>query len=267
MSEIRFFDANVYIGKTAEPKNSIISTPEELIREMRRVRIDRALVFHKEALNDPAFGNELLISQISGYDELCGCAVLAPDASGEFGDIGEYFRHLSASGIKAIRLFPRLHFYTLKPYVLDGVLREAAAWHMPVLLDCVDHTHLGTVDSTWDYFPDFDSIYELARAWPQLPFILLIPGMTNHRQQYALLAACPNVYLETSSYSYRFIDHVCRRFSADRLICGSYMPVVDPAVMMTGVLYSDISETEKQMIAAGNLETLISRAGHREAEV
>ncbi len=261
MNEIKFFDANVYIGRSAVPRHSMVSTPAELTGEMERIRLERALVFHKEALNDPKFGNELLISEIRDFPSLVGCAVLAPHASGEFGDIGEYFRYLVESGIKALRLFPNVHCYTLKPYVLRGVLDEAAAWRLPVFIDCVSRDGIGTVDSTWDFFPDYDGIYELATVWPDVDFIVVIPGMTSQRQQYAILDACPNVHIETSAYSYRFIENVCRLYSAERVIFGSYMPVVDPAAGMTGVLYANITDEEKALVAGGNLERLISRAG------
>lgn len=263
MDEIRFFDANAVIGKTSIPRDSLVATPEELIRDMAKIRLNKALVFHTEALNDPVFGNRMLISQVADHKELVGCAVLAPNASGEFGDIGEYFQYLAVSGIKAIRLFPQIHFYTLKPYVLSGILEQAALWHMPVFIDCVPYTHLSVI-STWDLMPDYDSIYELAMAWPEVSFILVIPGMTNQRQQYAILDACDNVCLETSGYAYRFIENVCLHFSARRLIAGSYMPRSDPSAMMLGVLYANISDSEKQMIAGGNLEALISQAGKTE---
>ena len=261
MNNIRFFDSNVYIGRSAVPRHSIVSTPAELCAHMERIRLERALVFHKEALNDPVFGNELLLSQIKDFPSLTGCAVLAPHASGEFGNIREYFRTLFKHGIKAIRLFPNVHSYTLKPYVIGGVLDEAAAFGMPVIIDCVSRDGIGTVDSTWDFFPDCDGIYELAKLWNNVNFIVAIPGMTSQRQQYAILDACPNVHLETGAYSYRFIENVCRLFSADRLIFGSYMPVVDPAAGMTGILYANISDEEKAKIAGGNLERLISKVG------
>jgi predicted TIM-barrel fold metal-dependent hydrolase len=264
MQEISFFDCNAYIGRTSHPEDSLAAGAEELCRDMARIRLNRALVFHKEALNDPVVGNRLLIEQIAAYPQLSGCAVLAPEASGEFGKIEEYFAYLVRSGIRAIRLFPKIHFYTLKPYVLNGVLEQAAKWQMPVLVDCVDYGRLGHMDSTWDYMPDFDGIYELAREWPQVPFLIISPGMTSQRQQYAILQACPNVYLDTSGYSYRFQENVCARFSAERLLAGSYMPCVDPACMMACVLYAEISEEEKRLIAGGNLERLLARVGRKE---
>lgn len=265
MQEISFFDCNAYIGKTCRPENSRAENAEQLCRDMERIRLNRALVFHKEALNDPVLGNRLLIEQIAQYPQLSGCAVLAPEASGEFGEMGEYFEFLIQSGIRAIRLFPKLHFYTLKPYVMNGVLAQAAQWNMPVLVDCVDSERLGYADSTWDFMPDYDGIYELAKAWPQVPFVVICPGMTSQRQQYAILNASENIYLETSGYSYRFQENVCARFSARRLLAGSYMPCVDPAAMMACVLYAEIREEEKRLIAGGNLERLLACAGKRGA--
>jgi len=264
IQEIIFFDGNAAIGRTSIPHNSPICSPDELVNDMKKIRLSRALVFHTESLNDPVFGNDLLIKAIAEYPELTGCAVLAPAASGEFGDIAKYVEYLVGSGIKAIRLFPRIHFYTIKSYVLSSVLEQALRYRLPVILDFITHERLSYIESTWDFFPDYDDIYLLAKEWPEIPFIVAIPGMTSQRRQYALLNACENVFLETSGYSYRFIENVCKRFSANRLIAGSYMPRVDPSAMMLGVLYANISEREKQMIANDNLEKLIACVGKRE---
>lgn len=258
MYEVNFFDCNARIGRANRPENSIVHTPEGLCEHMDYYRIEKSLVYHKEALNWPERGNRLLIEQIEGFDRLVGCAVLTPAASGEFGDIGEYFNFLVSSGIKAIRLCCNLHQYTLKPYVLDSVLNQAELHAMPVIIDPVDKDKLTYPHPTWDYFPDYDSLYGLAKAYPKVNFIQLLPGMTSQRQQYAILDACNNVLLELSGFAYKFIEHVCRIFSAERILFGSCMPYTDSGAMAASIMYADVSTEEKQLMASGNLERLIA---------
>ena len=74
----------------------------------------------------------------------------------------------------------------------------------------------------------------------------------------ALLAACPNVYLETSNFIGQ--DHVTqfvRRFGAERLLYGSFLPVNDPYTAAGMILDADISEADKEKIAGGNLRRLV----------
>ena len=54
MSEIRFFDANAVIGTACFPGASLAATPEELSRDMAEIRLEKALAYHTESMNDPA---------------------------------------------------------------------------------------------------------------------------------------------------------------------------------------------------------------------
>ena len=65
------FDLNVTLGRTASPAGASFETPEQLLAEMQRLRIDEALVCHAIALEaDVEYGNALLIEQLRGHPNL-----------------------------------------------------------------------------------------------------------------------------------------------------------------------------------------------------
>lgn len=257
MNLVEFFDCNVCLGVSHRPENHSFPTAEQLLDRMDYYGIQNALVYHEEAISDPVSGNELLIREITGYDRLYGCAVLAPSYSGEFGDIGLYFKGLKDSGIRAVRLFPEMNNYPLKSFCLDEVMIQAAKQRMPVLIDCIDADDKAMPYSAWNFSPDYVSIYELATEFPDVNFIIIMPGMLTQRTQYSMMAKRPNVYFECTGFGYKNIEYICQRFSAEKLIFGTYSPRLEPGAYISYIMYADVSVQEKIRIASGNLKRLV----------
>ena len=106
--------------------------------------------------------------------------------------------------------------------------------------------------------PDWQLLYDLSHRYPTLPIILSGWSGLASRSFYALCQVCPNLYLDTSRYSlFRGMEAFCREVDAGRLIFGSGLPRVAPGVPMTTVTHAFISDEEKALIAAGNLERLL----------
>ena len=257
MNKIPFWDCDVRIGKANNPNNSKVYTAGQIIELMDYYEIEKSLVYHKEALLNPVDGNKLLLSEIKESDRLIGCAVLAPNYSGEFGDTDEYFKTLKAFGFGAIRLFPVINFYPLKDLYLDDIMIHADRYHMPVIIDEIDLQQPQLPVSTWTYSPSYSDIYDLAMTYKNINFIVIMPGMLTNRMMSVIMAKCGNVYFECATFGYKHIEFFCEKFSAKKLIFGSYAPVLDPGAYISYILYSDISEKEKEMIAVRNLESLL----------
>ncbi len=257
MNKIPFWDCDVRIGKANNPKNSKVYTSKQIINLMDYYEIERSLVYHAEALLSPADGNRQLLPDLKESNRFIGCAVLAPNYSGEFGNTDEYFKMLKASGFGAIRLFPVIHFYPLKDFCLDDILIHAGKYHMPVIIDEIDLEQPGLPVSTWTYSPSYSDIYDLAMTYQNVNFIIIMPGMLTNRMMSAIMHKCGNVYFECATFGYKHIEFFCEKFTAKRLIFGSYAPVLDPGAYISYLLYADISEQEKEMISIRNLETLL----------
>jgi predicted TIM-barrel fold metal-dependent hydrolase len=252
---IRFFDANVRIGRSNNPKDSKVCDIQGLTDHFRYYGIDNALIYHQEALRSPADGNDLLLTELEGSGYF-PCAAAVP-AAGELGRPEDFIKTARARGIRALRLFPGINNFTFAPFTLSGLLEQTGKFNMPVLVDFTDPKDPMLPYTTWDFSPDYKAIYETAEQFPDTPFVILIPGMLTHRDQLAILSAASNVYLECSSFGYRYIEEVCSHFSAERLIFGSHTPHLDPGLAITYLMYAEISDAEKQKIGGGNIQRLM----------
>ena len=257
--KIEFFDCNVRLGRANNPNDSKIHTAVEITAHMKYCGIKGALVFHNQALSDWRGGNERLAAEISGISNLHGCAVVVPSCTGEY-EADTYFKELANADFKAIRMFPRLNNFSLKPYSVEETFKGALKYHFPVILDFIDYNDSMLPYSTWDFSPDYDAIFELAHAFPQNRFIIVLPGMQTQRKQYALLAKTDNVYLECSSFGFGTIEHICNNFGSEKLVFGTYTPILEPGAFMTYINYADIPIEDKIAIAGRNVERLLGIA-------
>jgi predicted TIM-barrel fold metal-dependent hydrolase len=74
-----------------------------------------------------------------------------------------------------------------------------------------------------------------------------------------LLQQLPNVSLSTGS-NYTFhkgIESMVSRLGAERLLFGTGMPVAEPMMAVTHLLYAQISDDDKRRIGSENLRGLI----------
>ena len=257
MDPLTFFDCNIRIGMANNPANSRVHTPGEIVEKMDYYGIEKALVFHKESMGSPVEGNELLAGVIAGNARFVGAAVLAPSYSGEFGDICEYFKKISAQGFKAVRLFPAVHRYSLKALYLDTVIEQARLYGMPVIIDELDLEKNMSPLSTWGFSPNYEAIYDLAALYPEVNFIVIMTGMLAQRKTFTMMAKCPNVYYECSSFGYKNIEHAYRLFSRTNLVFGSYFPIMEPGLLISYLAYADVPDEEKRLIAKGALQRLL----------
>ncbi|MDX1358098.1 MAG: hypothetical protein R3232_04650 [Clostridia bacterium] len=255
---IEYFDCNSRLGRANDPKDSRIFTAAQFAEYYEYAGIKGALVFHNEALTDWRTGNDRLIREIQKYDNFIGCGVLVPSCTGETGNISVYLDYLVSNGIKAIRLFPILNNFSLKPYSVDELIKGALKHRMPILIDYINYRDTMLPYSSWDFSPDFDAIYELTASYPKAAFIVIMPGMQSQRRQFALLAETRNVILEASSFGFRNIEYICREFGYGRLAFGTYMPVLEPGSFKTYLAYADIPEDEKNAIAGGTILNMLN---------
>ena len=117
----------------------------------------------------------------------------------------------------------------------------------------------------WQTQINWDDIDAVCSAYPELQLIL--EGnpqkiLYHNRRIYALLEKHSNFKLETHNViGYLGVEDIVKRFSADRLIFGSYMPYWDPNASMMAVTHARISNMDKEKIAHGNLMQIIKISG------
>ena len=107
------------------------------VAQLDRLGIEQALVHHSTAwLYDPALGNGRLLRRSRASR---GFALLRarPARDGELGDPAELSGTLAAAGVRAVRVYPRDHGWTLAGAESELLFRTVAEAGLPVFVDLV----------------------------------------------------------------------------------------------------------------------------------
>ena len=111
---LHFFDAHCWIGRSNNLLPVSLSTPDQILEQMDHCGILKALVSHTlSRYYHPLIGNEHVLQEIVGIDRLQGCFVLLPPYTKEMNSLDQYIENMLTKGIRAVRLFPRLHHFSL----------------------------------------------------------------------------------------------------------------------------------------------------------
>jgi predicted TIM-barrel fold metal-dependent hydrolase len=251
---LSFFDCNAFIGQPAVVKYfpERVTVPV-LRREYDRLGIDRALVTHVAAKEyAPSVGNDLLRDELDEADRFSPCVTLIPPLTGELWQPEEIIGELTERGARAARLFPSLtgHRYPFDLRVIGSICDVLQAARVPLFIDF----ELGRRDEA-----DWVGLYDLADAYPGLPIVLIRPGGRSDRGLYPLLTRSANVFIESGGYwVHNGIEKICDVFGAERIMFGSGFPYWTPSGAVFHVATAAVSDTEKALIAHGNLERVLS---------
>ncbi len=254
---MKFFDSNCCLGKLSVPMPDSIETANELSGFMERASMDEALVYHALSKEyNPTVGNRKILEETSEHGNLHPCWILLPHHTGEMPPAGDLVDEMRASGVRAARVFPKTHNWTLSRWSAGGLLEALEKAAIPLFVD---------FEQT-----DWSQVYSLASTYPKLDIVLTGVPFRLSRQVYALLAETSTVYIETSLFQlHGGIEDVCAKFGAKRLLFGTAAPHFKMGPSVMAVKYAGISENEQAMIAGGNLRNLLdgARLGGQRASV
>lgn len=248
---MRFFDCNCHVGKPARGGGQGAVDTAGLLAAMDKAGIERALVWHTAQRDgDPATGNMLLSREIAPHERLHGVWALLPPQTGELGDIEEWFAAARESRISAFTAWEDRNRFLLRAEVMGEVLEEMVARRFPLV-------HRANSEASGE---SWRRIYDLMKDFPELTVILANVGCWGpDRLVRPLLDRYPNVHLETSEYIVDGgIEAFVERYGGKRLLFGSDFPAAYHGAMMLALAHSDISPPDKNAIASGNMERLVS---------
>jgi predicted TIM-barrel fold metal-dependent hydrolase len=161
-------------------------------------------------------------------------------------------RQALSEGIRAVRLFPRLHRFSLAEWSADELFAEVEQHRIPVLLD-FGRTHWA------EDVVDYGQVARICATFPGLPLVLTREGIGSVRHLYPLLERFPNLHLDISYYQASGgLADIARRFGARRLLFGTGLPEYSGGPAIAMVCYADLSEEDKRRIAGDNLRNLLS---------
>jgi predicted TIM-barrel fold metal-dependent hydrolase len=254
-ARLSWWDCNARVGRSASNPACAPTTAAELLAVMDEYGIDHALVHHAVAReNSAALGNDWLESELgsSGSKRLHRCWVLLPPATGELPPVPELLRQMRRSGVQGVRLCPNNAIFLATPWSVGALLDPLQAHRVPLFLDF--DTRQILEDRT-----DWRAVYELGRTYPELPLIVVAPGLKENRVTYPLLEALPNLRFDLSTgWQHRRIQDITERFGAGRLLFGTNLPLYDPGGVIACLASAEISDADRAAIAGGNLQALLS---------
>jgi predicted TIM-barrel fold metal-dependent hydrolase len=249
---VPLFDGNAFLGRSGQRQPSAFVDVPGLRAAMSAYDLDQVLVYHAAAVRgDVMAANRRLLAEIEGLPDIHPCWVVLPPTALEMGQPQELVSELLAQGVRAVRCFPRAHGYQVRTRVLGDLLQCLARHRVPLYLD-FDVVH-------WtDLFIDWDGLDQICGAFPELPVVLVRPGLMVDRDLYALLARHPNLYIETSYYFvHQGLRALAARFGAGRMVFGTGMPAFAPGPAIATLAYSGLSREEQELVGAGNLQRLL----------
>ena len=244
---IRFFDVNCRIGAgPADPAGSIRGR-DALLALMDDFRVEKAVVFHSVAqYSDPVLGNGLLLQETADEPRFLRQWAVLPALWDLYPKPGEWLARMKENGVCSVRLFPKQYGHSLKRYACGELLDALAEARLPAFI-------------APDQLSSWDALYDLCTDYPAGRFVLCSPGYRCLRYLVPILDNCPNLFVETSNLlMHDGLSDLCRYGYGARLLFGSGVPEASLAAAASQLLLSDLSETEKQMIAADNAEKLLS---------
>lgn len=249
---LRFYDCNAAIGRWKHPRTGGYETPAELEAILDYLQVDGAVVYHAQAHEThPPIGNALLMRALAGHPRLLPSWVIFPQHTGEMPEAGQLVEDMLRRGVRMARLMPGYngHRFSMEEWSAGPLLHALEDRRLPFLIDFMFFRR----DD-----PDWRLLYDLCHRYPHLPIILTGWAGLASRSFYPLCKECPNLYLDSSRYAlFRGIEAFCELAGARHLLYGSGLPFVAVGVPMTTITHAEISDEEKQLIAAGNLERLL----------
>ncbi len=247
-ARLGFLDANLWIGRPLQPEFNTRFDLEALRERLARYQISGGVVSHFASKDyGPLWGNHEVLDVLAGTGLWAG-VVLTPEMFDPESAGRAYLSQAIARGARLVRLFPKSHNFTLRPWCCGALLQALEESRMPLV---VWHTEVA-----------WEEIRSVCEAHPEMAVIIEGTGqkiLYHSRVYYPLLERCPNLRLELHNLvTYLGIEDLVERFGAQRLIFGSYMPVFDPNATLMQVTHARISDEDKALIARHNLAQLVA---------
>ena len=94
--------------------------------------------------------------------------------------------------------------------------------------------------------------------YPDLRLLITNTDQWLNRQYVQFAKYYPNVYFDTcNTIEYFGIENMVQILGADKFLFGSYVPEKEPYDKLFQILYCELSQEEKELIAHGNFERLV----------
>jgi predicted TIM-barrel fold metal-dependent hydrolase len=216
---------------------------EEIVTEMDRLGIDRAVIFPFGEINPGisfSMANNRTAEAIKKFpDRLIGFARLDPN----FGEKAlEELRRDIKIGLVGLKLHPSSQKFSLRNEQLKEIVKEASVLDIPIIFDS------GKKESPSEQFG------ELAELFPDAKIIMA--HMLGDFLPVAL--RYQNIYIQTTDMPRKeIIQEAVKELGAERIIMGSDSPYISMESELKKIESLNVSDMEKRRILGENMKRMM----------
>jgi predicted TIM-barrel fold metal-dependent hydrolase len=243
------------IGMPRLPLDAIHPDANDLIAEMDRLGISRAIVRHRTAIEcGPMTGNAVLQRDLRDQDRLTPAWFLTPDGFAPEYDPVLAVRSMLGAGVRIAWTDAGAEGFSLRPWCCERLYESLSALRVPLMLDALTTQP--------------DDLDEVLTAFPALRIVLFHVRMIGrNRLLNPLMERHPSLHLCLDHFYTVFMgaEDLCRRFGAARLTFGMGYPEAEGGAALASLTYADISDADRSTIAHGTIERLLSETAKETA--
>lgn len=236
-------DAHCHIGLGRLKRQ----TAEELLREMDRCGVERAVVcpvdqyiavYNKE-------GNDYIAEAVRAHpDRLVGFASVNP----WYGERGvEELERAVGMGLSGLKLHPALQGFFANDELVYSLIEKSRELGIPI------YVHTNTPVHAMPF-----QVADLAEQFPDVPFVLGHMGFADGwTDVVSAVTSLSNVYLETSLSLPMPISEAVADLGADRVVFGSDSPESSLEAELYKIRILDLDEVARRKILGENIERVL----------
>lgn len=240
MKQRKYFEIFARAGKKIVPDKDHPYEVKALLDDMKYARIHGAAVMRVEADEFSfVYGNEKGIEMARENPRIASIAVVPTTANLEVGD-KNYIKNLLDRGVCALTVTPGMRCL-VNAKDMDEIANALCTCQKPLI-----------IPGMWDNSM-FERIDDIAEEYPDLNIIMHGCNWGHGRQVLKMLERRDNIYIDISSFHLNNLMGIMKEnYGIHRLLYSSAWPVKSMGAHKAYIEYANITEEEKDMVAAGN---------------
>ncbi len=251
-------DANTWSGHWHSRKFDI-NTVGRLHRHLAQAGITTAVVSSTDAVfcSDPEPWNRELAGTLAKYPLFIHVPVFKPTLANWHNVLASY----AAGGIRAVRLLPGYHSYSLVSHAMQSVLEQCSEYGFTVFVqmrmeDEREHHALARIPRV-----SVDEMINAAVRFRNLSFVCL---SACNDEAVSICGKTENVCFDTSFLEQmNTVAALMKDIPASRLLFGSHTPFFYTRAALMKMHYAEIGTDDRNSILAGNACRLLNIAVSR----
>ncbi len=251
MQDLKFFDVNCRIGVPMNSTREFAADAGKLLAEMDYAGVEKAVICYINTAPAGAVMGNLYVDRALQQDpkqRLTGCWCVLPECLDEKMPAGaDFYRAMRDNRVKMVEICPTYHRWVPRRISIGRQFDEFAERNIVVKISVEEA-------GGWGGF------YDLVERFPNNRFLITNTNLWGcDRYIRPFFETTDKVFMEICEYWVADgLAQLVAKYGAGQLLYGSGYPFWNHASQMMNIRHAQIAEADRQKIAAGNLERLLS---------